>query len=901
MKQIVLLILSWLLALPLAAQERPPQPASEPVRILVRSGEHGSFTRLALTFPAPPDWRLGRSGAGYELRLEGGGFVFDLSEAFARITRARIADLAAGTSPAALRLGLACDCHVRPFVADGRILVLDIRDGAAPPNSPFELPLEGRVDGPSPQPPEVPDPAGLAELAPAPAIPRRDAALLPIQPQATTRVDGRTLQAAVGTQGVTFPFPSAILSPRPPGTPGIERFSDSLGPALGLALDPALDRGELSADGDQAMAPGQGPVARVPDAGTLREPAPDQRASEPATLPPEVGLPDLRLAQLRDELVRSMGEAAARGTIEFEGPVSLQQLRTRAAPAADRSDAPLAAGTERPGNSPQMQMAMRRDGVDPTRDRSRGGQACIPDERLEVADWGRPEDLADNIAFHRRQLVGEFDVPRPAAVEALAKVYLGAGFGAEARLVLDSFVTAIPPEALPDAPMLASMGHIMDGESPPRPNVFEGLEVCDGHVALWAALGSLEVPSGTGLDTRAIERGFSALPLHLRSLLGPGLVSRLLAAGHDETVHNLRQSLARASADPSSDPGQKVVLGLVDARLDLREGRAAEAERALQQIATANTPLAVRAMVELVDLRIQQGKGLSAEEYLTLGALARENSGGPDAHILRRAEALATAAAGDFSRPLRQILPPGDPVRAEIWALLSQRGPDAALVQEAVDGASRWRNEAAPSIRKDMAARLLDLGFAEAALTWLGDLGTDQARLLRARAELHRSAPAEAIARIEGLQGPEAALIRAQALLALGQDGAASEMFEAAGMAGESQQAALRAGDLARVVVGPDARLAALAEPLVEAAAARAGTAGAMQLPAPVAEGPEAGNLSPATPGATGEPPMAPVFSAGDSTATPLPAAPLAAGRALLAAAQRDRDMLRGLISGGSQ
>ena len=112
--------------------------------VLVKSGEHGPFTRLVLTFPSPVEWVLGRTPDGYGLHLQRARMTYDLSSVYALITKERLKSIWADPESGDLLLGLDCDCHAIPFELTSRILVIDLKDGPAPENSSFELSL---IDG----------------------------------------------------------------------------------------------------------------------------------------------------------------------------------------------------------------------------------------------------------------------------------------------------------------------------------------------------------------------------------------------------------------------------------------------------------------------------------------------------------------------------------------------------------------------------------------------------------------------------------------------------------------------------------------------------------------------------------------------------------------------------------
>ena len=121
----------------------PAISKAQAVRVI--SGDHPTFTRLVLTLDRAPDWQLGRSADGYALRLVGDQPRYDLSSVFRRITRDRLSAIWADPSDGQLRLRVACACHALPFELRPGVIVIDIRDGPAPPGSSFEAGLDGTV------------------------------------------------------------------------------------------------------------------------------------------------------------------------------------------------------------------------------------------------------------------------------------------------------------------------------------------------------------------------------------------------------------------------------------------------------------------------------------------------------------------------------------------------------------------------------------------------------------------------------------------------------------------------------------------------------------------------------------------------------------------------------------
>ena len=776
-----------LVALLLGLWAPSPAPGQEAPRVPVLSGEHGGFTRLAMVLPAAPDWRLGRRGAGYGLRLAApAGVAFDLSGVWDRIDRSRIATLTA--TPGGLDLDLGCACHAEAFIDGTRVLVIDIRPGPPPAGSPFEAPLataEAAGGDPPSARPEGGAPAEAPQAAP----------VVPVVPglQARTLADGRLISHA--TSGL-------LRAPDGTAPPGLrlphERFADVLGPVAGLAGGAA-----------PAAVPDGGPDPATPPA-PATPPDPDPA---PAPDPGTSGALDPRILEAQEDLIRGLGEAAARGAVEID----------RALPdfAATPADEPVGPPTPVPplhlGDAVGGQLLIRDDAAIPRPGSTADGRACLADAVLDIAAWGRAGTLGEDIAAGRRKLVGEFDRPDPEAVLGLVRLYLHAGFGAEAKTLLRAFAPPGdgPDTAAPDTPQgaLRALGpayeviaDILDDRPVPPGGAFAGMAPCDGHAALWAVLAEGRLVPGAPVAIPAVLRGFSALPVHLRATMGPPLVTILLEGGAQDAVVTLQRMLARAPG------GGGEALGLMVARIDLAAGRTEAAEAGLGAIVTANSPFSVAALADLVDSVVARGSRIDPDMMLTLEALAREEGGGPDAPALIRALALARAAAGDaegaFAAAART--PDGEAVATRVWAVLARAPDPGALMGRALGAAQGGTTPALPDeVRVAVARRLLDLGFAAEAEVWIGGGAAPEARLMLAEARLRRGDPAGALAALEGLGSEAAAGLRGRALRLAGAPAEAAAAFLEAGATAEAQRAQLQARAWEAAATGPDAALGA--------------------------------------------------------------------------------------------
>jgi hypothetical protein len=740
----------------LAAACAPAAPAlaQDGARVLVQSGEHGAFTRLAMVLPEAPVWRLGRLGEGYGLRIEASSALsFDISDVWTRIDRSRIARLT--TAPDGLEISLGCACHAVGFVDGTRVLVIDVMPGPAPAGSAIETPLN---------PPGAADPAASMPAAAS----ERPVAAPAARLQARTLADGRLITHGAG-DGMLRSAASGELPLMLPQ----ERFRDVLG-----------EIGALPHRDDRT------------DAGR-----------EAATAPPQARALDPRILEAQEDLLRGLGEAAARGAIEIDRPLPRFE-REAVAPAA-ASPTPALPGAPADGG----QIVVHEDGAPQGPGQAAGGAACLADGEIDLAAWGTRETVFEDAAALRRRLIGEFDRPDTEAILALVRLNLFAGFGAEARNLIEAFapVAYIPAEAHELArlgPSYAEVARILDGKRTTDGGALSGMEVCDSHAALWGALALPGLRRGDRINVPAVLRGFSALPAHLRNHLGPDLAQRLIEHGSTDAAITLREMLDRA---PEAGAGE---LGLIGARIDLATGRGATAEAGLGDLITSNEQLSVAAMADLVDSVVARGAALDPAMLLTLEALARENQGGTEAGTLGRALALGRAAAGDADGAFAAAADLA--VAGEVWSVLAARADGAALLARALDPKMRVAHaKLAPEVRLAVARRLLEFGFSADARAWVGEEASDGARLVRAEARLREGAPADALAELGVLATPEALKLRAVALRRAGDAAAAASVLTASGDAAAAQAALLQAGNWAAAANGPDAELGALVATLI--------------------------------------------------------------------------------------
>ncbi len=680
-------------------------------QVAVQSGEHDGFTRLVLDFAGPVGWTMTRTEAGYRLALTRPDMRFDLSDVFRKVSRDRLSSVWADPDSGALMLGIGCACHAFPFELRADVLVIDLRDGPAPPGSSFEVAEDGRR-------------------------------MPPIQADAPTRPRGRP-------EGLIAPVAAA---------PGYDW------------LDQAITASTAEVPVSPSMA-----AAAPHDAA----PMPAQSHADAVKTAPPVPAPQGGDA-LRDALLRQISDGAARGAVDLAPHV------------------PGTSGTH--GTSGQDRLSQVRIGGDAGVDPAAGdrpdhaltaeGIRCLPDAVVDVGAWGADTPVAETIAARTAALYAEFDRVDPVAAAAAVRYLLYLGFGAEARVLIETLALDGP-----EVPLWSALADVADGDLAPD-GPLTGMEVCDGPVAMWAVLARPALTAGDQVQSGAILRAFSALPPHLRRHLGPPLAGRFLARGDAVNVRAIRDAILR----PGGDPGPAV--RLMEAELHAAEGHGPDTP-ALVALQSAPGPTAADATVAAVRAIVAEGGTVDIAMLTATGALLREHKGAQDEPALRHALALAQATQGDFDAAFA-TLPEADAGRTDLWTLLANRGGAAALMTHALRGGGAQVPQVPVAVGHRMARRLIDAGFADAALEWLAAVPEaevhDDHRLLAAEAELQRRDARAAIGLLAAVDGPEATALRNASLLQLGTPEPLARL-RADTTAPEPlrQQAARRAADWAEV------------------------------------------------------------------------------------------------------
>jgi hypothetical protein len=815
---------------PTTPATNPPGAGDPAVRaqvISVLSGEHGGFSRLAVVLPRGAVWRFGRSGGGYELRIEGRPVAFDTRRVYDLIPRRRITGVKPGQAEGSLAVSVAHGTFATAFESAGAVVV-DVADGRAPENSPAEAPIDPlhqnagqagamggrmlplyRADRPPASDPWIdaiwtagqaarqaaaksardsgPPTQGDAENASA-----EQAALRATEEALVRQLARAASQGLVSTQAEEDIASLAQKTPDsadaaasggtavPPATGAGQAGEDSPAPAS----DPPPEAATGSATGG-GSAPEK--TATVPGTDAAQATQPDHTAtSAPQDWPPDSGAED-------PAAMHADGKVAATADV----PVGEAPASTKTVEEALASIAAAHVGIR--ARTSEDRDSIKTPAAPPE---TTDGKTCPPDAELDVASWSGDGAPDLQIAAARTVMVGEFDRPDTEKVVSLARLYLSFGLGAEARDVLDAFEI---PDA--DAPLLRPLSDVMEDRIP-ADAALAGLAACPGPSALW---GALAIPPGDPRPWNAdtVLRSLSGLPPRLRTLLAPPVAERLLARGEPDRAQAAMDTIARLPEAPGP------AAALVRARIGLARQDVTPALDEISGLIASNAPATPDAVVLAIQGRLSRGEAVDPALTDTAAALAFEHRADPLGVDLATAHVAALAAAGRYAdaftalRTHRSDSPGADfaPAVRQIFQLLADHASDEDLVA-AYDAARGELLAAKPDkgLRRALAGRLANLGFSAetSALLSAGGPGGDSGlvseadRMTYARAALADMRPDQAIDALAGIGGPAAADMRDRALAMTGTTPAPAVDGAAAAAPAEGAAPPLAEGPLAR-------------------------------------------------------------------------------------------------------
>ncbi|MCT8331692.1 hypothetical protein [Albidovulum sediminis] len=703
--------------------------------VSVRSGEHDGFTRIVVDLPEGTGWALGRSDAGYELRLDRRDVEFDLRRAFAPIPRDRIADMVPAPGGGRLTFVVTCECHAAAFATASGGVAVDVRTGPPGPGAAYERPL-------APFPDPVQEGARPSLL---PTLEAGDAA--PPTPASLPATDGKGQPDG---------------SPAAPARVASDGYS---GPAVNPVQILPLGRSSPLSDASLGGA---------------------RHAFAPARSD--------RLEDLKTEaqflLLEQLSRAASQGLVNVD--LSLPAA-TGTGQGADKSIADPSPLPDKPATAEPLRVRTSveavPDGAGDSPAQTAEGETCPPESSFALASWANDEAPVSQIAGARRALLGEFDEPDPEAIRTLARLYIALSMGPEAMATLRAFDQ--------EDEILFAMARILEGQAVDHPEIFARFADCRGPVALWSALAAPDAGAVPVFDTEAILRTFQSYPDAVRRALAPDLATFFLQRGENEAVRILSNAMTRtipenlAVADliearlaqvdgrPEPDPA-------VDALALSNDPLAPEATLSAIERRLAAGQVVPERLASHAEALAAANAGTPASAELAAAA------------ALSWASLSAFAQAQEtLDRALRDLGPEHRVrVLTRYAGMLTEKADDASFLAQ-VFSRRDWMVAATIGARGSLqvARRLSDLGFDTEAVSLAGDsvASEETAQLFVARGYLALGLPATGASSLSALRA-EALVVQARAAERAGRTEEAVDGLAAAGMQEEASMTAWRAG-----------------------------------------------------------------------------------------------------------
>ncbi len=503
-----------------------------------------------------------------------------------------------------------------------------------------------------------------------------------------------------------------------------------------------------------------------------------------------------RISAATETLSRALERASASGLIERADQPDRSNTTTDSQLAGPTTLLPLPineGSNLRVSTSTERDLARLANSLTTGNDTNR----CLGAYDLDVSQWGDPQYPLATVVNARSALFDDLDVVGLDAARTLVKAYLFASFGAEARAVLSAF-----PLDGPERAVFGFLAEVMDGQSRPATDKASVLVGCAGPAAMWGLLSVEGLPVKTEVAKSEIASAFSALPLHLRLQLGPRLVERFLDLQDPGTARAIWNSVDRAESSQSEE------FILATAALHAASGDVERAESVYARLEAGGPGTAPEAVVRLIASVLARNDVPQEGILNTADALSFETRGTPVSRDLKFQELRGRIASDHWDRVFESIpeaefdgilsLEDRALLMAELYVAMSERADTETFLLRAFEARERLPSSSASDpARRAIAHRATTLGFGELAYDLLqGIAESDRSDLLaRARADLVRGRPRDALFQLEGLSSQDADVLRAQAHMKLRDFRQASVEFRAVGEIELAAVTARRYGD----------------------------------------------------------------------------------------------------------
>jgi len=536
-------------------------------------------------------------------------------------------------------------------------------------------------------------------------------------------------------------------------------------------------------------------------------------------------LPDKRIAESRDRLIRELGRAMTQGLISPSPFVTShmgksRESATNSATAFDQKkpldklrvavDPPILVDAKQTPILPELLNLSIQTAIDRDRstqvppDQQRSDQAnCLSPGDLDVPAWAGSNSFPQELASLRSQLIGEFDKPDRKALQALIKLLIYYGLGTEARALIVDFSDHVSQKYI-----LTEFSYLLESGFVPGGKLLKNQAYCASPGPFWALAAGPKIPVGNRPDIGTIASYFATLPIGLRRRIGAVIGSRLLDAGYTQAAAKIAARVQRASGRHGG------AFSLFLARLELKQGRVASARSRLLNIVNTNQENSANAMILLLTSYSNSNEKVPKTLVTEAAALAFEKRKTPVGNALRLIEievraqandpfgAFASLAA-DFEAGALSVLT-RDKIASKLFMSMTQQNTsvDDLVFLYYRNASYLSSNPDADPSRRHLASIFSDIGLPSETLALLKPIGerqTSNDRLVAANALLAAGAPNAALTLVESLTDARAVDLEANIYLALAEPTLALNTLQDQADDATKQAAAWQSGNFAAI------------------------------------------------------------------------------------------------------
>ena len=428
----------------------------------------------------------------------------------------------------------------------------------------------------------------------------------------------------------------------------------------------------------------------------------------------------------------------------------------------------LSTSSDVPSESPRSRVAL-------------SGVSCPNPDLLNISSWGTENSFDDQIGESNRNLYSEAGHLNEEVALTRAKLYLHFGFGAEARQILDMI-----PDVSSQYPELYDLSQYFEYGFVKNPRILHRFPDCDSEFALWGILSPEVFSSSTPADTDAALLALESLPDHLKYFVGQDLGDALLQRGDLE-----QGTIAMRSYERLPQHRDETVT-LNDANVERLRDKTQESQEKLLEVVSNDTAESPMALIQLIDHRLEQDASISQDVQQLAAAYLFELQGTELEPLMLRALILAQAQSALFSGAIENFDKHSDVLDAtqkqevisRLFTSIGTTATDSEFLERYFFNFARlsiWIDELA---KLQVGERLFALGFENEAKAVILGLGaqsqSERLSLLSAKLYMRDGMFSETLNALSGLQSSEAIAIRAEALVGLGRNAEARELFSRA-------------------------------------------------------------------------------------------------------------------------